>query len=219
MNLHTSIPLTMLFDRCVKRTYIRTPDHVDYAYDRVDHHLILYFQDSDGALDWLRNLNFPAVAYRLENQSVLYVHRGFLNAWLSIMPRIEPLVTDEDVERITVVGYSHGAALAVLCHAYVWNVRPDLREDLIGYGFGAPRIIWGRIPPMIRECWKNFTVIRNRSDIVTHVPPRIFGYRHVGKLLEIGSAGKYSPIGAHRAENIHRELRIYERKGNASPNA
>ena len=91
--------------------------------------------------------------------------------------------------RIVVVGYSHGGALAALCHECVWYNREDLREGdaLLGFGFEAPRIYAGwRMPKALKERWKNFTVYRNKNDIVTHLPPVLFGFRHVGKMKKIG---------------------------------
>ena len=202
--------LSKLFSRCVNRDYIRTSYSADYAFDLIGNHLIIYFQDSDGIVDWVRNLDFPAAAYKRDGKTVWYAHRGFLKVWKTLVPRMMPLIFDTNVEQITVVGYSHGAALAVFCHEYVWYHRPDLRNTLTGYGFGCPRVIWGTISKEFSERWNRFTVIRNREDFVTHVPPSVFGYRHVGDLLEIGEKGKYSSINAHRPENIRRELRIFE---------
>ena len=202
--------LSRLFSRCVNRDYIRTPLSADYAFDLVGNRLTVYFQDSDGAVDWAHNLDFPAAAYRRNGKTVWYAHRGFLKVWTSLIPRVESLINDVNVKEITVVGYSHGAALAVFCHEYAWYHRPDLRNTLVGYGFGCPRVVWGNLPGDVSDRWAGFTVIRNRNDLVTHLPPKAFGYRHVGNLLEIGRKGKYSAIDAHRPENIRRELRAYE---------
>ena len=202
--------LTALFSRCVNHSYIHTSTSADYAYDRVGNHLYIYFQDSDGAVDWIRNLDFPASAYKRNGRNVFYAHRGFLSVWKSLIPQMERLVTDPTLKRVTVVGYSHGAALAVLCHEYVWYHRPDLRNSLDGYGFGCPRVLWGQRPDEITGRWAAFTVIRNLNDLVTHVPPSVWGYYHVGKMMEIGKAGKYSAIDAHRSENIRKELWDYE---------
>ncbi len=202
--------LSRLFSRCVNRDYIRTPLSADYAFDLVESRLTVYFQDSDGVMDWLHNLNFPAAAYKRAGKTVWYAHGGFLKVWKSLILRMEPLIADLRVKQLTVVGYSHGAALAVFCHEYAWFHRPDLRNTLVGYGFGCPRVVWGSLSTEIYDRWKGFTVIRNREDMITHLPPSVFGYRHVGTLLEIGEKGKYSVIDAHRPENIRRELRAYE---------
>jgi hypothetical protein len=83
---------------------------------------------------------------------------------------------------------------------------------LEGYGFGAPRVIWGAVSEKIKSRWANFTVIRNIDDAVTHLPPAFFGYFHVGKMIEIGKKGKYGKIEAHLPQNIEKELLIYERE-------
>ncbi len=202
--------LSRLFARCVNRSYLRTPESADYAYDLAEARLTIYFQDSDGAVDWLRNLDFPAAAYRREGKTAWYAHRGFLQVWNTLIPRMEPLILDPNVRQITVVGYSHGAALAVFCHEYVRYHRPELGQTLTGYGFGCPRVVWGTVPADVADRWKGFTVIRNRDDVVTHLPPSVLGYRHVGALLEIGEKGKYAPLDAHRPESIRRELLAYE---------
>ena len=50
-------------------------------------------------------------------------------------------------------------------------------------------------------------MIRNIDDLITHLPPFLFGYFHVGKLIETGEKGKYNKIDAHRPENYLVELR------------
>jgi hypothetical protein len=141
-------------------------------------------------------------------RAVWFAHRGFLKVWKSIEPHIEPLVKDETVKHITVVGYSHGAALAVFCHEYVWYHRPDLRDNLYGCGFGCPRVFWGIKTKQIKRRWERFAVIRNIDDIVTHVPPFLFGFSHVGAMIEVGQKGKYNSIDAHRPQNILAELEV-----------
>ena len=60
--------------------------------------------------------------------------------------------------------------------------------------------------PNENDRWHDFYVIRNIDDAVTHLPPSLLGFRHVGNMIEIGEAGKYSSIDAHRAENYLYEL-------------
>ena len=142
-------------------------------------------------------------------RTIWFAHRGFLDTWKEIEPVLADKIADRTVKRLAITGYSHGAALAMLCHEYVWYNRPDLREMLDGYGFGSPRVFWGIKNAELSRRWERFHVIRNIDDIVTHLPPAALGYRHVGTMLKLGSRGKYSPIDAHRPENILRELRLY----------
>lgn len=119
------------------------------------------------------------------------VHRGFLAAWKEVEDIIIAKITEKNSndefkwKKIVVIGYSHGGALAAFCHECVWFWRPDLREvGLIGYGFEAPRIYAGfRVKKELQERWNNFFIIRDGSDIVTHCPPRLFGYCHVSDVI------------------------------------
>ncbi len=193
--------LYQLFYECVNTKYSAAGCCANYALRREINTLYIFFEKSVGSADWKNNLDFPAKAY-----GKLFVHKGFLDVWEAIKPRIKDYINDTSIKKIVVTGYSHGAAIAVLCHEYVWSCRPDIREKIEGYGFGCPRVLWGIKNAEIKKRWERFTVIRNIDDIVTHVPPFIFGYFHVGTLLEIGEKGKYSRIDAHREENILKEL-------------
>lgn len=76
-----------------------------------------------------------------------------------------------------------------------------------GYGFGAPRVVWGFLPKEIKERLSRFYTVRNIPDLVTHVPPALLGFRRGGELVRIGERGKYSPLNAHRASSYLNELR------------
>ncbi|MBE6620616.1 MAG: lipase family protein [Ruminococcaceae bacterium] len=198
--------LARLFKRCLTADYVQVGRSANYAAVRQDDVLYLYFQDSNGAQDWRSNLDFPARPYREMDGIRWYAHRGFVRVWQEIEPYIAPYVADPTLHCVVTVGYSHGGALAVLCHEYLWFHRPDLRRSIEGYAFGCPRVLWGARSGELLARWERFFVVRNIDDVVTHLPPRALGYFHVGHLLEIGEKGKYSPIDAHRAENILAEL-------------
>ena len=198
--------LSELFDRCCHIPYTRTPEGVDYAFDRKGGELYLYLEASDGVTDWLRNLDFPAAAYRREGGAGFYAHRGFLRAFRVLESLFAEVVTDRTLAAVTTVGYSHGAAIGVLAHEYFWYHREDLHPRLSGYGFGCPRVLFGGGRRALAERFSGFSVIRNLDDLVTHLPPAALGYYHVGHLIEIGARGRYSRIDAHREENIAREL-------------
>ena len=203
--------LCSLFIKCLSASYREDGGSANYAVEREYDTAYILFEDSNGADDWSVNIDFPAKPYQRTGEAVRFAHRGFLDAWYRTEKYISPTVRDTSIKKIIVAGYSHGAAMALLCHEYIWSERPDLRESLEGYGFGCPRVIWGYIGEDARRIWDNFLVIRNIDDIVTHLPPASLGYFHVGRLLEIGEAGKYSSVEAHYADNIVTELRAYEK--------
>ena len=193
--------LSELFWTCHTIKYDVVGDDVNYKFVEEDSTLYIYFQGSNSVMDWIRNFLFPAKPYK--DMEISYrVHRGFLNAW----KQVEDIVIDKIQEKTTklmfnknkkkyenkdifkfkkiiVVGYSHGAALAGLCHECVWYWRPDLREDgLEGYGFEAPRFYAGwHVKKALKERWSKFKVIRCNNDLVTHCPPWILRFIHVTK--------------------------------------
>ncbi len=197
--------LLSLFEECLEKEYMHVRNDASFAADRRGDALYLWFEHSNGARDWLNNLDFVAVPYRDMTPS-WSCHGGFLRVWESVKPFIRPLVDDPSLRRVCIVGYSHGAAIATLCHEFVWFNRPDLREHLCSYGFGAPRVLHGCVPPTVALRWNTFYRIRNQDDLVTHLPPRLSGYCHVGNLVTVGKKGRYSPIDAHRPESYTREL-------------
>lgn len=206
--------LSELFQRCISANYVHVEHDGDYAIERQNDTLYLLLECSNGGADWANNFKFLAKPYRKPYSDMAEpwrCHRGFLKVWKSIEPYVQEDLLDPTVKHIIIVGYSHGAALAGIAHEYVWFNRPDLRENLESYGFGAPRFFGGYvISEGLKNRWKHFHPIRNINDIVTHLPPVIFGYRHANKIITIGKKGKYNCIDAHRPENILQELEELE---------
>ena len=202
-----------MFERCLNIRYTHIENAGDYALDYKCGTLYIYFEHSNGGEDWRNNFDFPAKPYRRMGTSIWLAHRGFLRVWKSMEEHLAEHIKDPVFKNIITVGYSHGGALATLCHEYIWYNRKDLRESISGYGFGAPRVIWGATSGLYQKRWERFTVVRNIDDAVTHLPPAALGYFHVGKMLEVGERAKYTAIDAHRSENILRELCAYENKG------
>ena len=198
--------LYTLFERCLNKEYIHVQNSGDFAVEREGDTLYIYLECSNGSEDWKNNLDFPAKPYKRMNKTVWFAHRGFLKVWKSLENYLKPYILDSSVKNIITVGYSHGAGLAVLCHEYVWFNRPELRKNIYGSGFGAPRVLWGPRNKRIKERWERFTLIRNIDDVVTHAPPFLLGYFHVGNMLKIGERGKYTSVDAHRPESYLCEL-------------
>lgn len=185
-----------LYNRCLDADYISVENSGDYAIEREGDTAYLLFQWSNGQEDWKNNFDFAAVPYK--DMSIEWkCHRGFLRVWKSIEPYIADTVADKSIKHFVLVGYSHGAAIATLAHEYVWFNRPDLRPEnsgslmnIEGYGFGCPRVFFGKMEKELRKRWQSFIPIRNLNDIVTHLPPLIFGYKHTAPVMKIGEKGK-----------------------------
>ena len=200
--------LAYMLLRCLHAEYFTVENSGSFAVERDGDSLYVLFEKSNGVVDWENNLDFAMAEARREcvrECESWYAHGGFLRVWRSILPYIEGALLDLSVREVISVGYSHGAALALLCHEYIWYSRPDIRSNIYGFGFGCPRVVWGTVPGE-KDRWRSFYRIKNYDDIVTHLPPRTFGFRHVGREINIGGMGRYSRIDAHRSENYIKEL-------------
>lgn len=191
------------FNTCLalEGLYRQVDNGGSYYVSRVGDTVRIFFEWSNGAIDWKHNFYFPAKPYR-DMKDGWFCHRGFLKVWKSIEPEIMIDLWDPSIKKVEIVGYSHGGALAQLCYEYVKFNRPDVAVE--GYGFGAPRVFWGLARKSVKKRFEGFVVVRNGNDIVTHLPPVLFGFRHLGKVVKVG--GAKGLIEDHYPENYLKAL-------------
>ena len=210
--------LESLFKRCYEANYTHVNEDGDFAIQREGSTAYLLFQCTNSKTDWFHNFLFFAKPYK-EMDITWRCHRGFLCVWKSIEPYLIDTILDKSIKQFVIVGYSHGAAIATLAHEYVWYNRPDVRENgLIGYGFGCPRCYFGifGVKRSLKERWKNFYPVRDLNDLVTHLPPVIFGFRHVNKVLKLQNKHyskhvKLKCINAHYPDNYIKACKEYDK--------
>ena len=195
--------LSELFNRCLRAKYIHTVEDGDYAIEREGDTLYLLFQWSHSHMDWVSNFDFPARAYK-NGEDKWRVHRGFLRVWKAMRDEIERKVIDElneheEIAEIVCVGYSHGAAIALLATEDMQYLFGE-NKKISGFGFGAPRVVWGKLPAAVAERVGHFKAICHKQDIVTHLPPVMFGFRHPN-ILRLTTQKKLNCVDAHRPEN------------------
>lgn len=181
--------LKQLFNKTLTGGFITIPDTKgDYKLIKSGTTLFLVLEGSNQEEDWKHNFDFPTKPYH-DMPKTWKAHRGFVKVWKSIVPHIEEAVADPTLTQIITIGYSHGAALACLAQEYIWFNRPDIRDNCYAFAFESPRVFCGcHIPAELKERWANLYVFRNGWDIVTHVPPTLFGFKHVGTLIHIGKS-------------------------------
>ncbi len=193
-----------LFSRCLTAEYVTVSNGADIAFQREGDGLYIFFEKSDGLEDWINNLSFCVQPYG-EMEHPWRCHGGFLRVFKSTREAINEALSNKKIRSVTLVGYSHGAALALLAQEYIWFNYPNLRKSLRGFGFGCPRVLYGRIPRQVIARWSTFTRVSHRCDLITHLPPAIFGFHHAGRCLRIGKP-MLSGIDAHRPESYQRAL-------------
>lgn len=200
--------ITKTFKEILDAEYTHLEEETASFYYKTERDILtIFFEWSNGKTDWKNNFDFPAKPYR-DMCDKWYCHRGFLKVWKAIESHLKETIMNPEIKQIVIAGYSHGGAIAQLCHEYCKFNRADC--SITGGGYGAPRVVWGFLNRRVKKRFDGFVLIRNKGDIVTHLPPVILGYRNIGTLLTIGGSVRYNPIAAHRPENYIKELEILE---------
>ena len=193
------LTLKDLFENCAyKIVYKECGNKVNYAFveDKKTETLYIYFECSNGLVDWVRNFLFTETKYKM-----FKVHKGFYSAYREVRDIIRSKIEEKYVEQegvykneieykihyrwknIVVVGYSHGSALVQIALEDIVYHREDIEDNIYGYAFESPRAL--KVKKAYRHLWKNLYVIRNGNDLITHLPPKIFGYSDLGEMIHI----------------------------------
>jgi predicted lipase len=170
--------LKNLFSICLTILYEKVGDDVSYAtqIDKVNNVLYIFFQGSASVEDWKNNFDFKEKAY-----GIFKVHRGFYRCYYQVRNILLDNIYQNNYKKVVVVGYSHGGALCGLATQDIRYHFPKLEVE--GYGFEAPRFV--KVNKKLKYMFDDFTLIRTNNDLITHLPPKIFGFSDVGKMLKI----------------------------------
>ena len=157
-------------------------------------HIVAAFRGTDELADWWDNLN------AIPTDGLLgQVHKGFQKALEDVWPKMRTTIRalrQESRKRkilprpLWLTGHSLGGALATLAAAEL------LYHDESFYGvytFGQPRVGDREFMRTFNaEAKTRFFRFQNNNDIVTRIPARIMGYRHVGSFIYISEGGDLS---------------------------
>lgn len=171
-----------------------------------DNHIVVCFRGTGSGTDWITDAKLFKTNSS-DNQG--RVHSGFKSSLDAVWSRIERKInTFGDDKKIFFTGHSLGAALAQL--AAYRQASTDARRIGGVYVFGSPRVGNQDYKAAYdkRLLSKTFLHINNK-DLVPKVPPRILGYRHLGKLPrrfdlghEISSHSEAELVGAREVDRI-----------------
>lgn len=165
--------------------------------------LKIAFRGSDSEKDWHSNLMFWKRCIPYDNTaSKIRVHTGFIGRYKTPACREQILrLITPDIVRVQITGHSYGAALAVLCAVDVQYQFPD--RDIEVVVFGCPRVGNRAFQRSYNARVCKTLRIENGNDIVTKVPPALFGFHHVGAKIHVGPPRLPFVLSAdaHRLEN------------------
>ncbi|MCL1806851.1 MAG: lipase family protein [Oscillospiraceae bacterium] len=160
---------------------------VHYFLCREGDTLWITFRGTDSWNDWKADLTFwkKTVPYN-NTSSKIRVHTGFINLYKlsGVRDRILSKITPE-IRAVKITGHSLGAALAVLCAVDIEYNYPD--RDIEAIVFGCPRVGNKAFMKSYNKRVSKTVRIENSNDVITKVPPALWGFRHVGAKLHVGS--------------------------------
>lgn len=180
---------------------------VDVGFQEHGDTLLILFEPSDGKVDWRHNFAFFKRPYS-DMEVPYYVHGGFLKCWRIVKDVVIAKLHSRNWKQVVITGFSHGAALALLAHECAWFELPHLRNGrILTIAFEAPRIYGGfTVNEEIEGRWNGAYVIRNNQDLVTHMPPRAFGFCDVGEMVKIITTPKKGVIDSHKPKWVEKAL-------------
>ncbi len=135
--------------------------------------------------DWMTDIQF-----RRKRGPYGKVHRGFLGAFKAVWPEVRRTIKQWQTQgqSLWFTGHSLGAALATLSVATLGEEAKPVHGL---YTFGQPRVGGKTFARNFNLDFKSRTFrFVNNNDVVTRVPTRRMGYRHIGQVLMFDSRGK-----------------------------
>lgn len=159
---------------------------IQYFIRLIDSTLIVAFRGSDSKKDWQADLRFMKKRVPYDNKnSKIRVHSGFINRYKTpqIRQHILSYIT-KDIKKVIVLGHSYGAALATLCAVDIQYNHPS--KDIEVALFGAPRVGNKAFQKSFDKRVYKTLRVENGNDIVTKVPLKWMGFRHVGVPIAVG---------------------------------
>jgi triacylglycerol lipase len=159
--------------------------------------IIIAFRGTEDKInDWGINLQISKNEWPEENP-IGRVHSGFQEALEEVWPDIKSEINSlrNNNQTIWITGHSLGGALATLATAAL--KFSNLNLDINGlYTFGQPRVGDHEFARNFNEKFKkkSFRLVNN-NDVVTRVPPQLFGYSHIGSLKYFDTDGKLHSDG------------------------
>lgn len=141
--------------------------------------------------DWMADAKIK----RVPGRGGGHVHRGFKGALEAVSDDMTSAVRrfQDRGQPVFVTGHSLGAGLAGLAVAAAKSERIEIAGL---YTYGMPRIGNETFAKRFKENYgrRAFRVVNN-NDTVTRVPPRSFGYKHVGVVKYLNAKGQLETGG------------------------
>ena len=154
--------------------------------------LFIAGRGSDEKNDWLHNFRFHMEEYPFKSNKKF--HAGFLVQYMSIRDNfislLDYMITKHEIKKIIFSGHSAASGWVSLAAFDLYKrIKKDYNLNVEVITFGSPRLAneyFGDDFDSNIECTRYI----NDRDLVTKVPFKFLGYKHLGKPIWIRNNGK-----------------------------
>ena len=168
--------------------------------------ILIIFRGTDSKINWTNNFIFCKKEIPYSNKDTkIRVHSGFLKGYKAVRAILHAKIPLDSC-RIRITGHSLGAALATLCAVDLqYNFK---NADIEVFLFGSPRVGNTAFAKSYNKRVFKTLRVTNGNDIVTKLPPKLFGYRHIGINIHTGMLSLPFAVSfeEHRPENYYKSL-------------
>ena len=143
------------------------------------------FRGSDSVQDWRSNFRSLLVSYPAKSENK--VHAGFLIQWISVKDDLlgklgKIIKEDRLIEDVFFCGHSAGIVCCLAALDFEKQNKSKLNIEVVT--FGAPRMGNKAFKDNIESKMKCTRIVLDR-DIVTRLPFKFLGYRHIGEPYQL----------------------------------
>lgn len=173
-------------ENCQVLDFVQCDNGVDYYIGKCKSKLIISFRGTDSFKDKLTDIRFFKKVVPYDNKKgKIKAHTGFYEAYNNkqVKQNIAKYVTKE-ITTIYISGHSLGAALGILCALDIqYNFSHKNIECIV---FGCPRVGNKHFVKSYNKRVIKTIRVENKNDIVTKIPFKFMGYKHVGISCNLG---------------------------------
>ncbi|MEO1402604.1 MAG: lipase family protein [Cyanobacteria bacterium J06635_1] len=180
---------------------------------------VIVFRGSDDEKDWFTNFKLDQEKKELiypdiyaQASSPVRMHSGFIEAYLSVRDQIHKYIRNSSATQYRMTGHSLGGALAKLCAIDLqYNFGSTITVE--AYTFGAPKVGNKAFVESYNRRVPNSWRVVNGWDVVSGLPRRWQGYRHVDEAFKIARKFTWRIItGSFEDHRIDNYIKVLKKK-------
>tara|TARA_R110002020_G_scaffold407511_3_gene617525 strand:- start:151 stop:873 length:723 start_codon:yes stop_codon:yes gene_type:complete len=176
--------------------------------------IVITFEGTDSIRDLPILFDFRKDVVQVEGVDVdnIKIHRGFIKAYMSIHNDILSVLKRHKFDSIHCCGHSLGGALAEISILFLKNIANKVSV----HTFASPRVGNYRASKVIYECCVDFKRFVITGDLVPHLPPFFFGYRHFTDRITLDRVSSkiidsylFNAVNNHKMLNYIKSIMIW----------